>query len=420
MRYSFKETLKWGIRLICSPFLYLIYIISFLFPRDKKMWVFISRKDKGFADNPKYFFLFVSQNYKDEINTVWLTRNKKIAKALRTEGYRSYCCFSFEGIFLSLRAKYFIFDSCLYGICLWLSGGSEKINLWHGVGIKKIERDIKKGKLSMIYQAKGIRKLIFKILLPQNYLNSKVSYLITTSSLFQKIFSSAFEISKEKVLITGYPRNDVLFSKMKGSKIGTDFAFSSEIRKFKTINEKRKIILYAPTFRDTKEGLFESKVLSFLDDINKFSKDEKILFAIKFHSGILSKKFVRNHRWSNIYFIDPEADVYPVFSTIDILISDYSSISSDFLLLDKPIIFFPYDSKKYITKDREWYFNYEEFMPGLKAYNFKELLKAIKYVLEGHDSYGKEREKIRSLCFKYQDGNSSERIFNMIKNSKTQ
>ena len=84
--------------------------------------------------------------------------------------------------------------------------------------------------------------------------------------------------------------------------------------------------------------------------------------------------------------------------------------------MDRPEIFFPYDYEKYITKDRELYFNYNSFTPGPKAYTFSELLDAIKSILGGNDEYADKRKEIRDRAFTYQDGNSSSRVFTIVKN----
>ena len=74
---------------------------------------------------------------------------------------------------------------------------------------------------------------------------------------------------------------------------------------------------------------------------------------------------------SNIKVLDNESDMYPLFSKVDLLITDYSSIFFDFLLTDKPVLFYPYDKDDYLTKDRSMYDEYDTVTPGHKAYDFK-------------------------------------------------
>ena len=78
-----------------------------------------------------------------------------------------------------------------------------------------------------------------------------------------------------------------------------------------------------------------------------------------------------------IKVINPEYDPYPLLKLIDVLITDYSSIYFDFMLTNKPIIFFPYDLEEYLMKSREMYFDYEEFTPGNKVFIQEDLEKAL-------------------------------------------
>jgi CDP-glycerol glycerophosphotransferase (TagB/SpsB family) len=386
-----------------------------MFPRDKNTWVFISYNKKGFMDNCKYLFLYLNLHNQGVCKFIWLTKNRKILKILKERGYRANSFFSPKGIMSLLRAEYFIFDSYLSGISFWLSGRGKKINLWHGVGVKKIENDIKRGKLSKIYQSKGIKKQIMRFFFPHIFLNFQLDFLICTSPLFKKIFFSAFRTKKERILITGYPRNDIFFREMKDVDIGTSNNLSSKMVNFKSQNKTKKIVLYAPTFRDTKEDVFKKDTQRLLLKLNNFCRENNVLFIFKPHSNSVKIfKDEKNKKLSNIYFATENQDIYPFLSSVDILITDYSSIFSDFLLLDRPIIFFPYDIDKYKIKDREFYFDYNEFTPGPKVYNIEELLETIKSVASGNDEYLEKRKKIREACFQDQDGNSSKRIFNSI------
>ena len=94
--------------------------------------------------------------------------------------------------------------------------------------------------------------------------------------------------------------------------------------------------------------------------------------------------------------------------------TDYSSIYSDYLLLNRPSVLFPYDFDVYSTDTRECYFEYDDYMPEIKAYTMSELLKCILEVLEnGGNEDG--RIDLRNKIFYKTDGNSSERIYKKIK-----
>ena len=409
---TFQKTLKYSLKLPLYLLLHLVYFISFFSPRDRKIWIFGCQEKKLFNDNSKYFFLYTANNHKDKIKAVWLSKKKEIIKDLRKKGYNAHGTYSLLGIYHTLRAKYFIFDTYLSDIIYWTSNGSKKINLWHGIVFKKIEFDVKKGKLGQIYQSNGLKRLIYEFFLP--WIFKKPDFLTATSGLTQKIFASAFKTNKNKTFITGYPRNDILFKKIENFELGFDTAMLQKIKALKA-EEQTKIIFYLPTFRESKISFNKNPLMntSSFDKLNDFLKSENAVFLIKLHP-LLGKIKFKNSKSDRIFKISSKTDIYPLLRLTDLLITDYSSIFFDFLLLKKPIIFFPYDLDEYALKDRGFYFNYKQFTPGPKAYDFDELLCQIKHLTRGRDKFTSQRKKIRDSCFKYRDGAASERIFDII------
>ena len=112
--------------------------------------------------------------------------------------------------------------------------------------------------------------------------------------------------------------------------------------------------------------------------------------------------------------------MYPLFSKIDLLITDYSSIYFDFLLTNKPVLFYAYDKEKYITKHRSMYDNYDDVTPGFKVYNYEQLHSKIRQFftkpLTLKDSEI-DYEKVKNLYNKYSDSNSAIRTFDFIKSN---
>jgi len=112
---------------------------------------------------------------------------------------------------------------------------------------------------------------------------------------------------------------------------------------------------------------------------------------------------------------DSSSDIYPLLPLTDCIITDYSSIYFDYLLINKPVIFFPYDYKKYIEYDRDLIFDYDTMTPGPKCYTQQELHNQIyNIVIKGTDSYYDRRQEIRKIAFDSVDGQASERIWNVI------
>ena len=194
-------------RILIRPFSWIFYLISGLIPRRKDIWVFGNVEksvfvDK-FADSSKYLFLEINEKYKDKIIAVWITSNKNTAKELAKHGYKAYTKWSTKGLYYTLKAKYWIFTHSY--INPWLSRKSVKINLWHGIPLKKIMYDSKKGADYKRYVRlkNPFKKYIYFLLTP--WMMEKTYYL-ATSPLVAKIFSSAFRTPINRVLISIYPR----------------------------------------------------------------------------------------------------------------------------------------------------------------------------------------------------------------------
>ena len=391
---------------LASPLLFVIYCFAYFFPRNQKIWVFGSGVGLNFSDNAKYLFLHCSKN--KEIDSVWITRNKDLVNRLRSYGLNSYYKFSFMGIWICLRSKVYIYDSRTGSINHWLSSGAIKINLWHGSPLKTIDRDIKV-KHNAFYIGNhtwGYKRFLVRMLMPQWFVVADL--MIATSDKVKGYFSSAF--GSKKIEVTGYPRNDIIIDNSLYLK------YMSFEKKIIDSLKTNKSILYVPTFRDGDR--YDRETPIDWDKLNKMMKENDCTFLIKLHrhdySVVLKKKY------SNIIVLDNESDMYPLFSKIDLLITDYSSIYFDFLLTNKPVLFYAYDKEKYITKHRSMYDNYDDVTPGFKVYNYEQLHSKIYQFFTSpltlKDSET-DYEKVKNLYNKYSDSKSASRAFDFIKSN---
>lgn len=339
---------------------------------------------------------------------IWLSSDRSTVSLLQSAGYDARHPFSFSGLCALFSAGVIVTDSKIPDALFWFTGNMLRINLWHGVGIKKIERDIKRGRLTFLYQATGLKKWFYYLLMPSSLFNAYLDCVISTSPTFQNIFARAFGLKRTDVPITGYPRNDCLLVSIDHSDIGIDQALKNRVVEHR--GRGGSVVLYAPTFRDTQEDLFAANLTASLSALNTFAEQRNMLFVFKPHEH-LAHIFdgVTLGSYASICIADARADIYPILPFVDVLVTDYSSISTDFLYLDRPIVFFPYDIHKYLQQDREFYFEYKEFMPGPQAYTLDELLVCLD-TARAEDTYSAKREEVRQKCFTHYDGHSSERV----------
>ncbi|OHA63825.1 MAG: hypothetical protein A2842_01000 [Candidatus Wildermuthbacteria bacterium RIFCSPHIGHO2_01_FULL_48_25] len=408
--FDIKKLTRYIGKFITHPILFAVRFLSYFMPRSKNIWV-LGHPTK-FDGNSKYLFLFLQNTKPKDIEAVWISRSKTIVRELLSHGYRAEYYFSLAGVWHCLRAKYFIVDTSVEVISYWLSGGVKVVNLFHALPIKKMEQDVTRGDSTevILFHSKGLVKFIMRFLFPWRFV--KPAFVPSSSPLYTGVFSSMFRLGKERIKETGIPRNDVLFSEISGMELGLDENAFGKVREAKS--RGMKVAIYAPTFRDTGDQHSFLEEPEALQKLNALMQSLNALFLVKIHPFMRIK--VPQEDYQNIFFANPNTDSYPLLKLADILVTDYSSIFVDFLLLNRPEIFFPYDYEKYVTKDRELYFDYNEFTPGPKARVFSEFLGVLGKTLQGEDDFAQKRITQRDRCFSKIDSNASRRTIDEIRN----
>lgn len=379
------------LRKIKTLFLYIfnliLWFVAKAIPKDEKIWIFGAWFGDKYADNSKYLFEYISKNH-PEIRVIWFTNKNGIIDNLKSKKLEVYRIYSIKSIILGLRARYgIVVQSNLVDLIPFMNNSKTKIiQLWHGIPLKKIGYD---DKFTEKYRKNStLKQTIFP------FLNENYNLIIASSQEDKNNFISSFK--NTKVFVTGYPRNDMLFT---------------------TGNNKEFTITYLPTFRDN----IGDKIDLFSDynfDIEKWNEilcKNKIVLNIKMHPVNKPKnELIEKYKSLNSISFMEEVDVAEILPNTDILITDYSSVFFDFLLTNRPIIFAPFDYEKYITKDRELYYDYDEVTPGPKCKNWEEVLEWIVKFKENPNLFKEEREEVKNRFHKYQDGRSCERVFNEI------
>lgn len=392
----FWTNIKYWSQVLLLP----IYCLSYIIPRNKHIWVFGSTFGRRFADNPKYFYLYLNQHHRDDIRAIWISKNRGVVDFLNRNSLEAYYIYSLKGIWFALRAKVYIYDNYSKDICFTLSGGATKVNLWHGIPLKKIQKD------NMFDLVRNPQNRAHKIKWALRRITDErpTDYVLATSEYLRPIFSSAF--NTENVIVCGYPRNDFLISDSIENIMTDDEKVSYNMIKEK--GNDNNIVLYMPTFRDSEYRFFELMSIAKLEG---FLKENNIIFVVKLHPKSKINNKLIDVKSEYISILNPEYDPYPFLKLADVLVTDYSSIYFDFLLLDKPIIFFPYDLEEYLSNSRDMYFDYEEFTPGVKVFNQKEL----EDVILRKDDMTDEREIIKEKMFDNIENLGSRDLLSIIK-----
>lgn len=371
---------------------YFVMYLSMLMPRNKKLCVFGAWLGERFADNSKQ--LFIEACERKNLRAVWITKSESVLKEIHDMGYEAYMWGTPKAVWTQLRAGYAIVSNGISDLEHTFLGRSVIIDLWHGIPLKKVVYDNKYEKDWDSPKQKLRDKLI-------NVPLGKM-YFVAPSEMFIPIYQSAFRRKKEQIICLGQPRSDIFFADNKPDKYFSD----------------KKIILYCPTHRNEGAERIELSKIFNLERLEKFLDESGYYFVIKKH--FYHRMEVENlEAYPHIIDITNEdMDIQRLIMETEVLITDYSSIYIDYLLLDSPLLFYCYDYEHYLANDREMYFEYEDVTPGVKAKTFDELLGQLKEVTVSGDSYGKEdRERVKNMFYcKKGQGPVGNILLNMIEN----
>lgn len=349
------------------------------------IWVFGSWSGRYYNDNAKYLYEYILDE-KIELRPVWITDRKNVLKKLRDENKECYMFYSFKGIFLCLIAKVLIVTDSWGDLPVWayiFPWNKKIVQLWHGTLLRKV--NLKVGsKLRNAW-----RKLFIM------YLRREYDLVISGTDKNKGIFLDLF--NTKNIVVTGQPRIDGLF------------LYKGLLRN-KYLD--KKIIMYLPTWRDNSFKLFNNKSKFNIKAIDRFLEKNKMFLIIKIHPYDLHK-YNSLPKAKNIEFTTNMDDVYMYLSDVDILLTDYSSVYFDFLLLNRPIIFVPFDRKEY-EMQHGFYYNYEDVTPGVKAQDWHEITDQIKMLIDGKDKFELERIKINKIFNKFYDDKNSQRVYKEI------
>lgn len=236
------------------------------------------------------------------------------------------------------------------------------------------------------------------------------TYTTAAAEIFKPVFAEAFGCREEQVLINGHPRNDYLFRASHG-------LFRIGVEK----SDYEKVFLWMPTYRMSRDGLImdsEGENLANagiplfhtqeeLGELNSYLNHKKCLMVLKLHPA-QNLEGVNWGEYSNLKILTNEEleqkglPLYQVVRETDVLLTDYSSVFFDYLLLDKPVGFILEDFGDYEDLRGFVVENPLDYMPGEKIYDKRQLYNFVKRCLEGQDRWKEERGRVNALVNSHQ------------------
>lgn len=361
------------------------YYIFRVFPIKKNKIVFCNYLGKGYGCNPKYIadeLLSRGNNYE----MIWLSNELKIEmpvgiRVVKYESIRSIFELSTAGIWIDNQRK------------LPFNRKRKKqyfIETWHGGGgpMKKIGADNPRN-----YDNKPYKET-------SKHMDKITNLMISNSSCCTSIYRSAFNYSG-KILECGYPRNDIFFRE--NSNIG------NEVRRYFKLPFDQKIVLYAPTYRNGRTlehyNLDFNKLLSSLQ--SRFGGRWTLLMRL--HPTMANKAGEAYYN-ENIINATVYDDMQELLYASDILISDYSSVISEFALTLKPIFLYATDVDSYAV-ERDFYIDYYT-LPFPISENTTKLLENI-FNYQEDEYISKVKEYLKAVGMKEQ-GTASKTVADYV------
>lgn len=363
-------------------------------------------KGMDFSDNARALFEYMlEQKMNEKYELVWMVKNPGEFDTYKKYPNVKFVSFDWpvsdkeeerEQYYRALCLAKFLFFTDAYGFARNCRSDQIRVQLWHGCGFKT----------------------------RVNFVRCEKRYEYTTviSDLYAKIHAEIYGLRPEQVLITGYAKEDWLFhpiTKDKLCSIGIPAA--------------KKYVFWLPTFRSTDKKLeqlneycLDSQVgLPIIDTFEKLQEIDHVLQAmdmvlvVKLHpfqnaETVHCEGFEHIYLLENMQLVEQDIQINQLLGYADALISDYSSVAVDYLLLDRPIAFTLDDVDEY-SNSRGFVFNdIKNWLPGTEIYDWMDFMQYIKDIEAGIDAEQEKRHRIKKVMHNFDDDRSCQRILDAL------
>lgn len=329
-------------------------------PVDPKM-VLLSAHSRRYNDSPKaiYEYMLKDDKFRD-VKYVWALEDVSLANLIPGNP-KVVKADTLQYFYYALKSKYWITCVNIERGLHFKKKACRYLNTWHGTPLKTIGNDA------------GGRK---------DYDFSSMDLFCYASEYEKEISKRAFNVKETSLIPTGLPRNDSLY-----------FTSKDEMEKIKNrmgIPLDKKIILYAPTWRDSNDG---GKSCTLAPPLSPeiWERELKENYIVLFRMHAYTNRLIGINFNDTLRDYSEYPDINDLFKISDILISDYSASIVDYSILERPILCFAYDYEEY-KRERGLYLDFNKDMPSGIIKSEHELLNYINNM-----DYDKECEKTRSM-----------------------
>ena len=369
----------------------IFFYLSYLFPVNKRKILLIMTHDDSDEGNVGSTYRYFQKQDHDLIFKK-VTRENYTFKTNKSLLRNLIYMFIVVPYHIATSKTIFMDNVFLPFSAIKIKKDTQLVQLWHGTGaIKKFGLDCEEG---------WVKKLAANT-------NKNTTHFIIGSSWMKGVYKTAFEAEDNKIFNIGCPRTDIFF----------DEAVLQEKRDkfFNSYPElsNKKIILYAPTFRDEEYGADKIKIHLNIDELMS-NLDDSYVLGLRLHPHIAKKvnlnKYSEGHYKNRVFDFSHYDKLNTLLMCCDILITDYSSIIYEYALMKKPMIFYSYDLSAFEKSERGFYGNYKSVVPGPIVFKTEQIIDKIKdYPADRYDI-----NEFLKIHLENCDGNSRKRLYNLL------
>lgn len=355
--------------------------------------VFESFQGKAYSDSPKYIYQYMMKHHKD-YQFVWV-KNGDFHIPGRPETVKRA---TLKYYYYIARAKYIVSNVRMPNNYIKREDQTY-LQTWHGTPLKRLAGDMEDVHMPGTNSARYKRNF--------NRETSKWDFLVAPNQYSADIFKRAFWFDNI-MLNTGYPRNDVLTN-------NNDPNIIAALKKQMALPQDKKVILYAPTWRDDefyKVGKYRFSLQLDLHRMKEQLGDDYIIL-LRMHY-VVSSNIDLTGLEGFAYDFSKYNDISELYLVSDILITDYSSVFFDYANLKRPILFYTYDLEKYQGQLRGFYIDMENELPGPLLKTNDDILDAVENINAVERKYAERYEAFYDRFCSWDDGRASEKVVNAV------
>ena len=361
-------------------------------PIKPKTILYESFLGRNFSDSPKAVYNYLQATYPGQFKHVWISNPGVTGMPTGQPDTTVVKRFGWRYMYYLATAKFQVINMRQPK---WFvkRPGTKFLATWHGTPLKHLVFD-----MDNVASANPLYKQIF-------FQQSRQwDYLVTANQFSVDVFEHAFMYPVDKMLKSGYPRNDILSAPDRDAR-------ARQIKEQLGIPLDKKIILYAPTWRDDDYyGVGDYKFTLKLD-INRLKRElgDEYVLVLRTHY------FITEHLDTTgfgdfVYNESSYDDIAELYLISDVLITDYSSVFFDYAILKRPILYFVYDYEKYGSVLRGFYLDMEKDLPGPLLKTNDDVLAALHNLPQVTQDYAAAYDRFSQRFNAWEDGHATQRV----------